>query len=112
MARPHLVIAGLSGVLGVGLSALASHQADSNLAIAGNFLLIHAPALLALGIIREPRLAGITAYVMAAGLALFAGDLAMRSLADHALFPFAAPIGGGLLILGWCGVAITGVSRR
>jgi uncharacterized membrane protein YgdD (TMEM256/DUF423 family) len=33
--------------------------------------------------------------------ALFSGDIALRALVDHRLFPMAAPSGGTLLIGGW-----------
>ena len=36
---------------------------------------------------------------------MFAGDLVMRAQAGTPLFPMAAPIGGGTMILGWLLVA-------
>ncbi len=97
----------LCGLLGVAGSAAAAHVpgADS-LKIAAQFLLFHAPALLALmalsaaGLVRAP-LARIAALLLAAGLSLFCGDLALRALAGHALFPMAAPSGGFALMGGW-----------
>jgi uncharacterized membrane protein YgdD (TMEM256/DUF423 family) len=44
--------------------------------------------------------------------ALFAGDLSLRHFADHALFPFAAPIGGTLLIVSWLVLAVAGAWPR
>jgi uncharacterized membrane protein YgdD (TMEM256/DUF423 family) len=44
--------------------------------------------------------------------ALFAGDLSLRHFADHALFPFAAPIGGTLLIISWLVLAVAGAWPR
>jgi uncharacterized membrane protein YgdD (TMEM256/DUF423 family) len=98
---PLLALAGLCGAVGVALAAAGSHAADANLAIAANFLLFHAPALIALSLLRGNRLAGIAGWVLAVGLVLFAGDLVMRAKAGTPLFPFAAPLGGGALILGW-----------
>lgn len=104
--RPVLVVGALFGALGVGLAARASHAGEANLAIAANFLLFHAPVLLLLGLLKANRLMQIAAIVLAIGLALFAGDLAMRSEAGTSLFPFAAPAGGVSLIGGWLLVAL------
>ena len=46
--------------------------------------------------------------MLVAGLLLFCGDLAMRSEAGNSLFKFAAPLGGGGLILGWLLLAVSG----
>jgi uncharacterized membrane protein YgdD (TMEM256/DUF423 family) len=39
--------------------------------------------------------------VLFIGLLIFSGDLIMRDMAGHRLFPMAAPSGGMLMILGW-----------
>jgi uncharacterized membrane protein YgdD (TMEM256/DUF423 family) len=106
MYRPFLALAGLFGALGVATAAAASHGGDTNLGIVGNFLLVHAPAFIGLSLVPRSRLVTI------AGLALFCGDLAMRSAAGNALFPMAAPIGGGSLILGWLLVAASALFTR
>jgi len=49
-------------------------------------------------------------FVVAAGL--FAGDLTMRQYAGHALFPFAAPTGGTLLIASWFLLALSAAWPR
>ncbi len=100
-------LACLAGLLGVAASAAGAHipGADS-LKTAAQFLLFHAPAILALvglgaaGLVR-PVLARLAAGLVAAGLCLFSGDLALRALAGHALFPMAAPTGGFALMGGW-----------
>ena len=100
-------VAGLSGLLGVAASAAAAHipGADS-LKTAAQFLLFHAPAILAFmglgaaGLVRAP-LARAAALLLAVGLGLFCGDLALRALAGRALFPMAAPSGGFALMGGW-----------
>lgn len=111
-ARLLLCTAGIAGALGVAAAARASHMGDDNLAIAANFLLMHAPALLGLSLLAAGRLATLAGAVLALGLALFAGDLAMRSFTGDALFPFAAPLGGGSLILGWLLVVAAGLWGR
>ncbi|RYH04940.1 MAG: DUF423 domain-containing protein [Alphaproteobacteria bacterium] len=112
MYRPFLAVAGLLGALGVATAAAASHGGDTNLGIVGNFLLFHAPALIGLSLLPRSRLITIAGYVLMAGLALFCGDLAMRSFTGNALFPMAAPTGGGGLILGWLLVAASPLFTR
>ena len=112
MYRPLVVLGGLVGAAGVAVSAAASHGADANLTIAGTFLLIHAPAFIGLAALARSRVLTVAALVLAVGLLLFAGDLMVRAWAGHAMFAFAAPLGGGALILGWVGVAIAGLWPR
>ncbi|OEO32638.1 hypothetical protein VW23_010510 [Devosia insulae DS-56] len=108
-SRLLLVAAGLCGALGVAAAARASHAGDDNLGIAANFLLLHAPVLIGLSVIAVSRMALAAGAVLLLGLVLFAGDLAARSLLGGALFPLAAPLGGGGLIVGWLLVVLTGV---
>ncbi len=100
-SRPLLAAAGLSGAAGVALAAAASHAGIANLAIAATFLQLHAPALLVIGLVAGRPLLRVSGYVLIAGLLLFIGDLIMRAQFASPLFPFAAPLGGGLLIAGW-----------
>ncbi len=105
-ARILIVLASLSGLLGVGLSAAAAHIAGGNLTTAAQFLLFHGPALLALVALMaagavNPLLAQIAGYVLVLGLILFCGDLSRRAFSGIALFPKAAPTGGILLMIGW-----------
>jgi len=105
--RVLLLLAGLAGAAGVGLSAMAAHASGGpNLATAANMLLFHAPALLGLAV-APPRVSlRLAGFVLAAGTALFCGDLLLRHFMDEALFPYAAPTGGILMIVGWIAVAI------
>ncbi len=105
--RAFVALACLAGLLGVALSAAAAHipGADS-LKTAAQFLLFHAPAILALiafgaaGLART-GLVRVAAGLLILGLILFCGDLAVRTWLQHALFPMAAPIGGFALMGGW-----------
>jgi uncharacterized membrane protein YgdD (TMEM256/DUF423 family) len=116
--RVLIVLAGLSGLLGVALSAAAAHLTEGgSLLIAAQFLLFHAPALLALmALIRagavEPRLARLAAALFVIGLTLFCGDLARRALAGVPLAPMAAPTGGVVLMIGWVLVGAAGILHR
>jgi len=105
--RAFVALACLAGLLGVALSAAAAHipGADS-LKTAAQFLLFHAPAILALiafgaaGLART-GLVRVAAGLLILGLILFCGDLAVRTWLQHALFPMAAPTGGFALMGGW-----------
>jgi uncharacterized membrane protein YgdD (TMEM256/DUF423 family) len=116
--RVLIGLAGLMGASGVVLAALAAHGADaSRLVPASSMLLFHAAAVLgttALAV-RGPihaALALVPAWGFVAGAALFAGDLALRQFAGHALFPLAAPTGGTLLIVSWLALAVAAAWPR
>ncbi|AWI89129.1 DUF423 domain-containing protein [Methylobacterium sp. DM1] len=105
-------LAALAGGLGVAASAAAAHTSGGEtLKTAAQFLLFHAPAILALtgfaaaGLIRG-ALTRLAAAALLIGLALFSGDLALRALTGQALFPMAAPIGGTVLMAGWALAAV------
>jgi uncharacterized membrane protein YgdD (TMEM256/DUF423 family) len=87
------------------------------LTTAAQFLLFHAPALLALvaliaagGV--NPMLGQIAGYVLVLGLILFCGDLSCRAFSGVALFPRAAPAGGILIIIGWVLVGASSLFSR
>ena len=114
--RLLIALAGLSGALGVGLSAAAAHITGGNLTTAAQFLLFHAPGLLALAALIaagavHPAIAQVAGYLLDVGLVLFCGDLSRRAFAGIALFPRAAPTGGILLMLGWVLVAVSALLR-
>jgi uncharacterized membrane protein YgdD (TMEM256/DUF423 family) len=104
-------LAALMGAGGVALAAAAVHADGSELAnTASLFLILHAAALMALS--AHARVGEGSQRLLAAGFALAAGaillsaDLAARAFLGARLFPFAAPIGGSLMILAWLAVAI------
>jgi uncharacterized membrane protein YgdD (TMEM256/DUF423 family) len=110
--RPLLTVAALVGAVGVAAAAYATHGSMADLAIAANFLLLHAPVLLGIALIKGNRLATAAAWVMLVALLLFAGDLAMHDLGGSTLFPFAAPLGGVGLIVGWVLLAVSAWTNR
>jgi uncharacterized membrane protein YgdD (TMEM256/DUF423 family) len=109
------VLGGLCGAAGVALSALAAHRGGGNLGIAASFLLAHAPALLAIGLAAHltagRALLKAGGWVLFLGLMTFSGDLVMRDMVGHRLFPMAAPSGGTLMILGWLIIAAAALRR-
>lgn len=103
MNRVFVAVAGLFGALGVGLAAAATHIGGPLLGPASQMLLVHAPALFALGLWLRPvgwafQSGGI---VLMLGVALFSGDLVLHHYSGHSLFPMAAPSGGTLMMTGW-----------
>jgi uncharacterized membrane protein YgdD (TMEM256/DUF423 family) len=110
--RRLVCTAGVSGALGVGLSAAAAHRGGGDLSVAASFLLMHASALLVLGLVSLACIARIGGVVLVVGLALFCGDLVARTYLGSRLFPYAAPGGGILLIAGWLLVGASAFARR
>lgn len=115
--RALVVLAGLSGLLGIAASAAAAHTAGgTNLETAGNYLLLHAAALVGVvalsgtGLV-SPTLGRIAGSVLVVGLLLFAGDLSWRVLRGGPMLPMAAPTGGILLMLGWGLLALAALVR-
>ena len=107
-----MILAGVMGAGGVILAAVGAHLATgTGLESAAYMLLFHAAAILGAtailqqGLLWRP-LAGVALAAWSLGGVLFSGDLALRALAGHRLFPIAAPSGGTLLISGWVLLAI------
>lgn len=110
-SRVFVTAAGLCGAAGVALSAAAAHNGGGNLATAAQFLLLHAPALLVLGVVADGQLMRSAGAVLLVGVLLFCGDLVMRHYSGNRLFPMAAPAGGALMILGWLAIAVSALTR-
>jgi uncharacterized membrane protein YgdD (TMEM256/DUF423 family) len=115
--RALVVLAGLSGVLGIAASAAAAHTSGgANLETAGRYLLLHAAALVGVtalsgtGLI-HPTIGRVAGTALVVGLVLFAGDLASRVLRGSPLAPMAAPTGGIVLMLGWALLALAALVR-
>ena len=108
--RILILAGGLAGTAGVALSAVAAHAGGGNVGTAASFLLMHAPAVLAVGLFNRSNLLRAGALVLTVGLAIFAGDLLMRDYAGTRLFPMAAPTGGTAMIVGWLLIAAAAFS--
>jgi uncharacterized membrane protein YgdD (TMEM256/DUF423 family) len=110
-----VVLAGLMGASGVGLAAAGAHAAPgTGVDSAAHMLLFHALAVIAADVLSDsgrlwPGLARLATAGWLIGGALFAGDIALRALAGHRLFPMAAPTGGMLLIASWLAFALAAV---
>jgi uncharacterized membrane protein YgdD (TMEM256/DUF423 family) len=115
--RLLIIFAAVAGFCGVMLAAAGAHMAGgANLVTSANFLLFHAPVLLAVPLLIgtgavHHRLARLAGYAIAVGLILFSGVLAGRALTETAFLPMAAPTGGVMLMLGWALVAVSALMR-
>ena len=109
-----VVLAGLAGAMGMIEAAGAAHEAASPLLqVSANFLLISGATTIALTAVAfaiETRAGWFlaAASLLLAGCLLFCTDMTTRALLAHRLFPFAAPTGGSLMILGWLAAALAG----
>lgn len=114
MTRPALILAAFASLLGcagVLLGAAGAHAGGDELArTASLYLLPHGAALLGVAACaRAFDLAGAligAGFALGLGASLFAADLASRAFLGGRLFPFAAPIGGTLMIISWLALAI------
>ena len=112
MRRGLIALAGIFGGLGVATAAMASHGEDvRNLAAISTMALAHAPVFLIVGLLGRGRVLTGAGLILAAGCAIFVADLAMRQWAATPLFPGAAPIGGGGMIVGWLGVVSAAATK-
>ncbi|MBY0613271.1 MAG: DUF423 domain-containing protein [Beijerinckiaceae bacterium] len=108
----HVLIASLMGLSGVALLAAGAHvNAASSVQTAGQFLLFHAPVIMAVTALRKAGLvhdlaASLSLAALILGLVLFSGDLALRGLKGQSLFAYAAPAGGIFTMAGWAGLAV------
>jgi uncharacterized membrane protein YgdD (TMEM256/DUF423 family) len=104
-------LACLMGAGGVALAALGAHADGGELVItASTFLILHAAALIGVSAHARQRERAAAILIgggaLGVGTILFSGDLAARAFSGARLFPFAAPIGGSLMILSWLALAI------
>ncbi len=120
MNRIFILLAGLAGAAGVALAARDAHpgvltispSADL-LKTASTILMVHAPALLAIGIAGAAgRILAVGGAVITLGLILFCGELTLHAMTGQGAFAYAAPAGGVLLILGWLIVAASAFAVR
>ncbi len=106
------LFAGLLGAAGmIGAAAAAHGGYGETLNTASLFALIHAVLILALTRALTTRLSTLAAALIMLGALLFCGDLSLRAVAQHALFPMAAPLGGFLMIGGWLVTGLSGLFR-
>lgn len=117
-SKTLLANAALMGFIGVLTQALGAHALRPELEaraaveifqLASQFLLFHAPTLLALVLLMQRWPAagyGLAAVAVAVGTWLFAGTLLLRSFGHLGPLGRLTPLGGGLLMLGWLAMLV------
>jgi len=113
-AKQILQLAGISGVLAVGLGAFGAHSLETLLIQNGrldtfqtavNYHFYHTLALLGIGILAKvkPDWKGISfaAWSMVLGILIFSGSLYVLSLTGITWLGAITPLGGLSFILGW-----------
>lgn len=119
----RLLAAGLFGASAVAAGAYSAHgmaesfepEAVARVVTASQYQLVHALALLALGLFgggdrgSAGRWLTLSSLCFTAGILLFSGTLYLRSFFDMASVLGLAPVGGALLIIGWLATAVAAV---
>ncbi|MDE2333514.1 MAG: DUF423 domain-containing protein [Rhodospirillales bacterium] len=117
MQRLWIGVGGVSGLLSVGLAALAAHAlapSARNLVQEGLAMQFpHALALLAVGLWapRGGRLADAAGAAFALGTVLFCGELYVHAATGVSL-GVVAPTGGTVLMIGWLLLAVSALRAR
>ena len=116
--RLWLVLAGVNGAMAVGLDAYGWHALEADpfgremFAFATRYQIYHAFALIGVAwlvSIGAGRLAQAAGWCLVAGIVLFSGTLYLFGWTGELFLPGAAPVGGGLLMLGWALIAVAGL---
>lgn len=124
MNRWIIAFSGLLGACAVILGALGAHLWRTQLApemyatftTALTYLLIHAVALLLVGVLVGQYVGNwwykVAAILFVFGILLFSGGLILRSVTGLTHYGRFAPIGGVALILGWLTISLGGIFSR
>jgi|AGTN01.1.fsa_nt_gi Uncharacterized small membrane protein len=121
--RVWILLAGLNGMVAVGMGAYAAHgftadpYAQALAERASQYQLLHALALLAADRLAADgrRVAHGAALLFLAGLVLFCGSLYLKALTGGPLaVPLVTPAGGIAFMAGWLALALSafGFGRR
>lgn len=102
---PNRIFCALGGLLGAGgiaAYAAASHLTGSHYSALAPILLGNASLLVMLGLSKiQCVIAWMAGLLISLGAVLFGSDLMLFQSAERHLFPYAAPLGGITIILGW-----------
>jgi len=113
LASFNLLIAGLTGLVSIGLGAIGAHMLDPAdtqalrwLDTGLNYAGWHVAALVALGLyMRSARMpegwASMASVAFSAGLVLFSGSLYAMAFGAPSAISILTPIGGVAFMLGW-----------
>lgn len=111
-----IILGAVLGALGVGMGAFGAHALRGSLSpenmevfqTASRYHLIHAVALVAIGLVAvkvEGPAIAVAGTAMTIGVFVFCGALYTLAIADLRWLGAVAPIGGVALIVGWLALA-------
>ena len=118
MDKSFVALGAFLGALGVGLGAFGAHGLKTVLSpdmlatfeTGVRYHLIHALAILAVGVLirvwPEARLLPAAGWLLAAGVLLFSGSLYLLAVSGVRWLGAVTPIGGVALIAGWALIAL------
>lgn len=113
MKKNILILAGILGMLSVGIGAFGAHGLKQILIENGRletfetavkYQFYHTLAIFGIGILMlkyENKLFAYAAYAMTAGIIIFSGTLYALCLTNLTILGAITPIGGLMFILGW-----------
>lgn len=119
--RLWLILAGLNGMMAVGLDAYARHGLDADsygaemFDFATRYQIYHALVLIGVAWLADRGagwLASAAGWCLVGGIVLFSGTLYILGQTGVVLVEGAAPLGGGLLMLGWVLLGAAGLRVR
>lgn len=117
-----VLVGALNGAFAVAAGAFGAHLLDGRVTVADGDLFqmavyyqaIHAAVLVAMGALKNHVLDSLlfaSSWAMALGTILFSAALYCTALGGPQIISMAAPIGGGLLLLGWLLVAVAAARK-
>jgi len=119
MSKAWVILAGLYGFVSVAFGAFAAHalaeiastRALDAVHTGASYGLVHAAALLALGLwAPEGRMFKLAGWAFAIGVALFSGSLFIFGVTEMTAHLWITPVGGVLLLSGWALVVAAGLA--
>jgi uncharacterized membrane protein YgdD (TMEM256/DUF423 family) len=103
-------IGAIAGFLGVGLGAFGAHGLLAVFETGVRYQLVHALALLVVGVLigrRSTKILAAAGWCFAAGIILFCGSLYVLALTGTTAAGIVTPFGGLLFLAGWLCLAFT-----
>jgi len=119
MSKKWLIIAGISGFLGVALGAFGAHGLRNILSVemieiyktGVLYQLIHSVVLLALALTVGSSF-GLSKWFFLAGIILFSFSLYLYAVTGTLLFAMITPFGGVCFLAGWLSLVVIAVKKK
>ena len=123
MAQWWLVVGSIGGFLGVAGGAFGAHalkarlseQMLANFETGTRYLLVHAVALLLVGVLAGRKNGDdllVVGWAFSVGMLIFTGSLWVMALTGQRWLGAITPVGGTALIIGWLALALAAAKGR